>query len=148
MKVVLERPDSFLYPLQSDIIRRIYTGTIRYNCQFLMGPSNEDAVILYFNAAGDLLRTKVLPMPRLPAWQRASDRLPFHLHFCKLQDEEDAEWSSPRKVDSKLRVFPFVLRRGDVPQRRVSALIVVEDLDVLDDRGAGLRPRGEVGTMD
>jgi hypothetical protein len=26
-------------------------------------------------------------------------------------------WSSPRKVDSKLRVLPFELRRGDIPQR-------------------------------
>jgi hypothetical protein len=26
-------------------------------------------------------------------------------------------WSSPRKVDRELRVFPFVLRWGDVPQR-------------------------------
>jgi hypothetical protein len=35
-------------------------------------------------------------MPRLPAWQRASDGLPFHLHFCKLQDEEDAELATIR----------------------------------------------------
>src|SRR5262249_21735000 len=46
-------------------------------------------------------------------------------------------WSSPRKVDRGLTVFPFVLRRGDVPQRRVPALAVVEDLDVLDDRRRG-----------
>src|SRR5436309_15732746 len=58
-------------------------------------------------------------------------------------------WSSPRKVDSQLRVFGLlVLRRGDVPQRGVTALAVVEDLDVLHDR----RPRGgagrEVGAVD
>src|SRR5438270_12438649 len=48
----------------------------------------------------------------------------------------------------RLRVFPFVLRRGDVPQRRVPALAIVEDLDVLDDRRTGLRSGGEVGVMD
>src|SRR5262249_36131455 len=57
-------------------------------------------------------------------------------------------WSSPRKVDRGLTVFPFVLRRGNVPQRRVPPLAVVEDLDVLHDRRPGLRPGGEAGVMD
>src|SRR5215217_4708395 len=58
-------------------------------------------------------------------------------------------WSSPRKVDTGLSFFrPFVLRRGHVPQRRVPALGVVEDLDVLHDRRPRLRPRGEVRAVD
>src|SRR5258708_10106958 len=43
-----------------------------------------------------------------------------------------AIWSSPREVDGQLRVFGLlVLHRGDVPQRGVPALAVVEHLDVL-----------------
>src|SRR5579872_3844527 len=57
-------------------------------------------------------------------------------------------WSSPRKVDRGLTVFPFVLRWGNVPQRGVPSVVVIEDLNVLDDRRAGLRPRGEVSVMD
>src|SRR4051812_32105895 len=58
-------------------------------------------------------------------------------------------WSSPRKVDTGLSFFrPFVLRRGDVPQRRVSPLRVVKDLDVFDDRGPRLGPGGEVRAVD
>src|SRR5205807_7533574 len=57
-------------------------------------------------------------------------------------------WSSPRKVDRGLRVYPFVLCRGDIPQRRVAALVVVEDFDVLDDRRTGLRAGGEVSVLD
>src|SRR5437870_948881 len=58
-------------------------------------------------------------------------------------------WNSPRKVDSKLRAFGlFVLRWGNVPQRRVTTLVVVEDLNVLDERRPRLGPRGEVGVVD
>src|SRR6202046_294542 len=58
-------------------------------------------------------------------------------------------WSSPRKVDTKLRVFGlFVLRWGNVPQRRVTTLVVVEDLDVFDERRPRLGTRGEVGVVD
>ena len=57
-------------------------------------------------------------------------------------------WSSPGKVDTELRVIPFVLGWGYVPQRRVSALAVVEDFDVLDDRRARFGSRGEVGIVD
>ena len=64
-------------------------------------------------------------------------------------DASLANWNSPRKVDSKLRVFgPFVLRWGNVPQRRVTTLVVVEHLDVLDERCPRLGPRGEVGVVD
>src|SRR5947209_19621769 len=57
-------------------------------------------------------------------------------------------WSTPRKVGAELRVFPFVLRWGDVSQRGVSALTVVEHLDVLDDGCAGFGPGGKVGVVD
>src|SRR5258708_37822115 len=60
-----------------------------------------------------------------------------------------AIWSSPREVDGQLRVFGLlVLHRGDVPQRGVPALAVVEHLDVLDDGCPRLRPRGEGGAVD
>jgi hypothetical protein len=48
------------------------------------------------------------------------DMWPPNLHTITLESQlpliEDP-WSSPRKVDSKLRVLPFELRRGDIPQR-------------------------------
>ena len=49
-------------------------------------------------------------MPRLPAWQRASDGLPFHLHFCKLQDEEDAELATIRIKRFSETEFGFYIR--------------------------------------
>ncbi|MBV9124751.1 MAG: hypothetical protein JO112_15455, partial [Planctomycetes bacterium] len=45
-----------------------------------------------------------------------------HRHSVRQAEEqrqhhaEILTWNSPRKVDRELRVFPFVLRRGDVPQ--------------------------------
>ena len=42
------------------------------------------------------------------------------------------DWNSPRKTDGQLRVFvAFELRWGDIPQRTVSPLAVVEHFDVL-----------------
>lgn len=38
----------------------------------------------------------------------------------------------------------FILRRGDIPQRGLTALTIVEELDVLEDRLTHLPPCGEV----
>src|SRR5690242_4695877 len=87
---------------------------------------------------------------RVIGWNGRSPAEVRHDTMDERPDKQSySDWSSPRKVDSQLRVFGlFVLRRGDVPQRGVTTLDVVEDLDVLEDRGPGLRSRGEVRAVD
>ena len=60
-------------------------------------------------------------------------------------ERERRLWSSPRKMETRLRVFrvvrPLELRRGQIPQGGVPADAVVEHLDVLEDARPAPRSR-------